>query len=238
MMIGVLTTPPRSMLRPTADSQRQQRGGLSSQPHCWFSTGKFYRSSSHLLLSPSPTATSGSFYFLFYISPFCFCTAAFPFMPWNYARCILLPLQTILLPSLFCSSFWYLPMLLSPSLWPGSRLSSAVWPHVQEDAAKLGAFALIGQGGRKQGLAHGDVPGAWWRWHNWLWESFARCHGRQMADSLFLYLRERQLGAHGLGAVRGRGKLREARELGNQSQGWRDRGCNWEERKRWVVSSF
>lgn len=70
-----------------------------------FPQGNFYRSSSHLLLSPSPTATSGSFYFLFYISPFCFCTAAFPFMPWNYARCILLPLQTILLPSLFCSSF-------------------------------------------------------------------------------------------------------------------------------------
>lgn len=108
----------------------------------------------------------------------------------------------------------------------GLGVGSAVWPHVQEDAAKLGAFALIGQGGRKQGLAHGDVPGAWWRWHNWLWESFARCHGRQMADSLFLYLRERQLGAHGLGAVRGRGKLREAREFGNQSQGWRDRGCN------------
>lgn len=106
----------------------------------------------------------------------------------------------------------------------GLGVGSAVWPHFQEDAAKLGAFALIGQGG--QGLAHGDVPGAWWRWHNWLWESVAWCHSRQMADSLSLHLRERQLRAHGPGAVRGRGELREARELRNQSQGWRDGGCN------------
>lgn len=55
----------------------------------------------------------------------------------------------------------------------GLGVGSALWQHFQGDAAKLGAFALIGQGSRNQGLAHGDVPGAWWRWHNWLWESFA-----------------------------------------------------------------
>lgn len=70
-------------------------------------------------------------------------------------------------------SYWLLPSCFGT--YPcfsvpccGLGVGSALWPHFQEDAAKLGAFALIGQGDRNQGLAHGDVPGAWWRWHNWL----------------------------------------------------------------------
>lgn len=118
-MIGVLTTPPLN-----APSNGWLPKAAEGRPFLPTALLIFHRETLpffHLLLNPSPTATSGSFYFLFYISPFCFCTAAFPFMPWNYARCILLPLQTVLLPSFFL--FWYLPMLLSPSLWPGSRLS-------------------------------------------------------------------------------------------------------------------
>lgn len=69
--------------------------------------------------------------------------------------------------------------------------------------------------GVELGSADGHTPGALQGrlWGFRVQRAFAGRHGRQVADSLFLPLRDRQLRAHGAGAVRGRGQLREAGEL-------------------------
>lgn len=79
-------------------------------------------------------------------------------------------------------------MLLSPSLWAGGRLSYM--------ARRLGLCSQVvslhsdwtgrNSGGREWGLADGGVPGA--RQCGWLQRAW--CHCRQVADSLFLPLRD------------------------------------------------
>lgn len=137
----------------------------------------------------------------------------------------------------FC--FDSLPMLLCPLLWAGGRLSYM--------ARRLGLCSQVvslrsdwsgRNSGRERGLADGSVPGAQRQQCSWSQGAIAGCHGGQVADSLFLPLRDWQLGAHGAGAVRGCGQLREAGELGDQPQGRRDGGRDWEEWKWWVDSCF
>ncbi len=221
--------PPLPTCRPTAGSQRQWRGGLSSQPHCWFSTGKLHHSSTHSLLSLplQPLATP---LFLLFLLTSLFLSFWILNFGWGHgstlsARCSphkhFHPVPSFCFDSFRCSSV----------LCCGPGVDSAIWPYIWDYAVKLWACVLIGQGGRERGLADGGVPGAQRQRCNWLQRAFTGCHGGQVADSLFLPLRDWQLGAHGAGAVRGRGQLWEAGELRDQPQGRRDGGRDWEEWK-------
>lgn len=233
-MIGVFTPLPTRC--PTAGSQRQWRGGLSSQPHCWFSTGKLHHSSTHSLPSLPRQPLAAPLFLLFLLT-----SLFLSLWVWQFAsghgstlgvRCSpckhFHPAPSSCFDSFRCSSV----------LRCGLGVDSAIWPDVWNYAAKSRARVLIGQGGREQESADGGVPGARRRQCSWLRQSFAGCHGGQVADSLFLPLRNWQLGAHGAGAVRGRGQLREAGELWDQPEGRRDGGRDWEERKWWVDSAF
>lgn len=70
------------------------------------------------------------------------------FRPWNYARCGLLPLQTILFPSFLL--FWYLPMLLSPLLWPGNWLSFMA--TLSGRCSKVGSLCFDWSGEQESGF--------------------------------------------------------------------------------------
>lgn len=104
------------------------------------------------------------------------------------ARCS--PRKQIRRAPSFC--FDPFPMLLSPSLWAGGLLSYM--------ARSLGlcsqVVSLRSDTGRNSGVgvrgsADGGTAGAQQQqWCSWLQRAFAGCHGRQVADSLFLPLRD------------------------------------------------
>lgn len=105
--------------RPTTVSHRQRRGGLSLQPHCWFSTGKLHHSSTHSLLSLSLQPLSAPLS-SFSSASFCLdCKVCL--RSWIPFRCKMQLIKSFSFHTLLL--FWFLPMLLSALLWAGGRLS-------------------------------------------------------------------------------------------------------------------
>lgn len=121
-MIGVFTPPTPDSLSNGRLTKGSGGEALSSQPHCWFSTGKLHHSSTHSLPSLPLQPRAAPLLSLFRSSLSFFLDLKVWMRSWIHFRCEMQPLQTLSSRSLLL--FWLLPMLLSPSLlWAGAGLS-------------------------------------------------------------------------------------------------------------------